>query len=177
MKQLSIALASIILMSIFPACSDNNSGTEPAADAIEALVLSVVPSSASIEADAVIPFTSNNSDFEYRYDAEAGSLYVRHLNAAFRKGVGNITVRVSLEENIITLVESQSGASSEYLGLYDLEFVISNLPLRVYRVVVIEPYLRKNERPLSFRMDLVESLNGSRSVEREQSPWGEMASF
>ncbi|MGB5074442.1 MAG: hypothetical protein WBQ23_09940, partial [Bacteroidota bacterium] len=61
--------------------------------------------------------------------------------------------------------------------LYDLDYVVSNLPLRVYRVVVIEPYLKKDERPLSFRMDLVASLEGSVSVVRDQAPWAGMAAL
>ncbi|MFA6232765.1 MAG: hypothetical protein WC824_01085, partial [Bacteroidota bacterium] len=116
-------------------------------------------------------------NFEYIYDAHSGRLHVRHGNSAFRTGIEGISINVRLEENIITVIEKQRNAAAGGLRLYDLEFVISNLPLRSYRVVVIEPYVKETERPISFRMDLVENPNGSSEVERTQAPWGEMAAF
>ncbi|MFZ1730092.1 MAG: hypothetical protein WAV84_08200 [Bacteroidota bacterium] len=178
MKHLSKILAVILLAVFLPACSSDNNGTEPEeSSAINATVVSVSPSESTTPAGAVIPFSSDASKFEYRYDQIEGNLHVRHTDAAFLEGGGEISVRVNVEENIITLIEKQRGATSNDLTLYDLDYVVSNLPLRVYRVVVIEPYLKKDERPLSFRMDLVASLEGSVSVVRDQAPWAGMAAL
>ena len=69
-----------------------------------------------------------------------------------------VSVRVRIEENIITVLERQPAEADGALGLHDISFEITNLPVRAYRVVVIEPWVEKTQRPLSFRMDLVESL-------------------
>ncbi|MBE0646028.1 MAG: hypothetical protein IH600_18240 [Bacteroidetes bacterium] len=178
MKQyLSAILAAFLLAITLPACSTDGTGTEPEqASTIEATSLSVSRSEALTAANAVIPFASETSSFQYRYDTGSGDLHVRHANAAFKPG-GDISVGVRIEENIITVIERQHSAASGSLGLYDLDFVITNLPVRAYRVVVIEPYLQKDQDPLSFRMDLVENLAGSSTEARTQSPWGEVAAF
>ncbi len=177
MKHLSIILTTLFLAAALQACSSEGAGTAPeASSTIEATSLVVTPSVPLTAAKSAVPYESETSSISYHYDTESGNLNVRHSNAAFLPG-GNITVRVRIEENILTIIEKQSAEPSGAVGLYDLDFVITNLPVRAYRVVVIEPYVHKNEQPLYFRMDLVESLGGSATAARTQSPWGDIASF
>ncbi|MGB5075220.1 MAG: hypothetical protein WBQ23_13875, partial [Bacteroidota bacterium] len=118
MKHLSKILAVILLAVFLPACSSDNNGTEPEeSSAINATVVSVSPSESTTPAGAVIPFSSDASKFEYRYDQIEGNLHVRHTDAAFLEGGGEISVRVNVEENIITLIEKQRGATSNDLTL------------------------------------------------------------
>ena len=75
------------------------------------------------------------------------------------------------------MLERQPAEADGALGLHDISFEITNLPVRAYRVVVIEPWVEKTQRPLSFRMDLVESLSGAVSAGAASHRGGDIASL
>lgn len=193
MKHTTAILAAILFSALLAACSNDDSGAQPVASAgVGSDLVSVTPSVplqaatgkgvlAGDAAVTVLPYNATSSTFSYSYDVTTGSLRVTHANAALRTAGTNasapVSVRVRIEENIITVIERQPALADGALGLHDISFEITNLPVRAYRVVVIEPWVEKAQRPLSFRMDLVESLSGASSAERSQSPWGDIASL
>ena len=193
MKHATAILAAILFSALLAACSDDDSGAQPVASAgVGSNLVSVTPGiplraatgtgvPAGDAAVTTLPYNATSSTFSYSYDVTTGSLQVTHANAALR-AAGNsasapVSVRVRIEENIITVIERQPAQADGALALHDISFEITNLPVRAYRVVVIEPWVEKTQRPLSFRMDLVESLSGTSSAERSQSPWGDIASL
>lgn len=178
MKRINVLLASLVLVAVLTACSNDGSGTEPAnTSRIEAKLLSVTPSAGLLPEGGEIAYNSDESGMNWHYDTVAGALLLRHSNAALRNNGQNVSIRIRIEENIITVIEKQREAGDGPLDLYDVEFIITDLPVRAYRVVVIEPYVQKEQRPLSFRLDLVENLTGAVSAERTQPPWGDIAAF
>lgn len=190
MKQFTAIIAAIILSLTFSACSSDDSGTQPFGDSGVGSALVSVTASAPLraagsdgDADGIttLAYNSPESSFTYSYDAVTGALRVRHSGAALRSAADGtaapLTLRVRIEENIITVIERQHALENGPLALYDIDFEITNLPVRAYRVVVIEPYVDKDQAPLSFRMDLVESLEGGFTAERNQAPWGDIATL
>jgi hypothetical protein len=178
MKNITATLASLVLVAVLTACSKYEGGIEPAnTSRIQTNLLSVTPSVGILPEGGDIAYNADESAIDWRYDTVAGALLLRHSNAALRNDGQNVSIRIRIEENIITVIEKQREAGSGPLDLYDVEFLITDLPVRSYRVVVIEPYVQKEQRPLSFRLDLVESLTGAVSVERTQAPWGDIATF
>lgn len=193
MKHFPAILAAILLSALLTACGDDDSGAQPVASSGVGSVLVSVTPAAPLTAETVsvagsddaaiaaLPYNATASTFSYSYDATTGSLRVRHANAALRDAGSAasvpLSVRIRIEENIITVIERQPAQADGALDLYDVTFEITNLPVRAYRVVVIEPWVERTQQPLSFRMDLVESLEGAASAERSQSPWGDIATL
>lgn len=178
MKRITALLASLLLGTVLTACSNDGGGTEPTnTSGIEAKLLSVTPSAGLLPEGGDIAYNAEESGISWHYDAVAGALLLKHSNAALRNDGQNVSIRVRIEENIITVLEKQREPGSGPLDLYDIEFAITDLPIRTYRVVVIEPYVQKEQRPLSFRLDLVENLTGAVSAGRTQAPWGDIAAF
>lgn len=172
------SLILFFLAAMLSACGENNSGTEPENSAgIDARIISIAPSAAMRSDERDIAYAATESGVTWYYDETSESLVLRHRNAALRGDGNDLTLRVRIEENIITVLERQKETAAGPLGLHDIEFRITDLPPRAYRMVVIEPYVERGQRPLSFRLDLVEALSGSVSVERSQHPWGDIASL
>ncbi len=173
MKHLVLIPALILCMAGFPACNETDESTNPTTvdepevqllDATECKSFDKRPSAASI--------SSSESCLEYSYDATNQSLSFRHVNAGFNCCPGLLTVQMTLEENIITIIEREEEAGCHCLCLYDLHFAILNLKPGSYRIVVIEPYLQDEDAALSFAVDLRESPSGKSIVPRVHYPWG-----
>ena len=176
-----------------PACSCDDSGAQPVTSSgVRSVLVSVTPSvpprrhvGAGFAARRCrgrgAPYNAASSTFSHRYDVTTGALRVTHANAALRS-TGARDIRAGFRPRPHRgehhhRARAAAGGGRRALGLHDISFGITNLPVRAYRVVVIEPWVEKTQRPLSFRMDLVESLSGAVSAERSQSPWGDIASL
>ena len=164
MKHATTILAAILLSALLPACGNDDSGAQPVAPPARRqrprlrhperppVATSAQASRPDDAAVAALPTTPLRAP-SYRYDVTTGALRVTHANAALRgTGAGTsvpVSVRVRIEENIITVLERQPAEADGALGLHDISFEITNLPVRAYRVVVIEPWVEKTQRPLS----------------------------
>jgi hypothetical protein len=120
-------------------------------------------------------FVSNDTTcIEYTYDGE-GTAQLKHVNAGFNCCPGQIVADISVEDNIITIVENEiydSLGPCYCLCLFDVDMEILYLPPGEYTVRVEELYLDPLDDPLEFVVDLSAATAGSYCVYRHSYPWG-----
>lgn len=121
------------------------------------------------------PIPSDQDCLEYSYD-EDGTLTFVHVNAGFNCCPTSLLVDFSFDGNTITITESENleGYGCYCLCLFDLSYVITNLPQGEYNIVVEEPYLPTGDQPLEFTVDLTLPAEGTHCEARSNYPWGEM---
>lgn len=100
---------------------------------------------------------------DYWYDVQDRTLHLVHRNALLPEDPSGIDVRIDLVENILTVIETGSIPPGESGDYYDIHMTITGLSGSVYRILYVEPNSRKNDLPLTFRMDLAEHTQGSLS--------------
>ena len=105
-----------------------------------------------------------------QWDYNQGRLTLTHQNAGFNC-CSIIDGTVTIDGDEITIEESETGAMCDCLCLYDLEFIIDNLPADTYTITVIEPYLNESDPPMSFRINLEYQSSGLRCLPRLYYPW------
>ena len=111
----------------------------------------------------------------YQYDGE-GILSIEHINAGFNCCPDNIIADISIEENIITILENET--FSDTLGgcyclcLFDVDYEIINLPPGEYTIQVIGLCLMEGDDSLVFTVDLNSTPEGDFCVYRDHYPWG-----
>lgn len=107
----------------------------------------------------------------YRYDGQ-GVLELDHINAGFNCCPGSITAVITIEDNVITITESEEGAYCDCNCLFDVGYEITELDPGEYTIHVIEPYVGPEHDPLECTIDLTTSTEGSCCVTRTHYPWG-----
>jgi hypothetical protein len=117
-------------------------------------------------------FSSSESDcVEYDYDEESG-LVLRHINAGFNC-CSAASANISVEGNLITVEETESGDLCHCLCLYDMEYRIEALPPGEYTIKFIELCLAEDDELLEFTVDFGSSPSGSHCLDRNHYPWVE----
>ena len=108
----------------------------------------------------------------YQYDG-AGVLLLQHVNAGFNCCPTEILADVTIEDDMITIVEDESleGGGCFCLCLFDVNYSIDNLPPGEYTIRVYGMYLEGGPI-LEFTVDLVSSPSGMQCVYRDHYPWG-----
>lgn len=126
----------------------------------------------SAPGDSVSPWLAC---LEYEYDG-SGTLYLRHINAAFNCCPLSISTWALVSGDDITVHEEEdfgSGYPCPCLCLYDVECVHYNVPRGIYTITVNEMNVWPPDLPLEFTVDLTESASGRLCVHRSEYPWGE----
>lgn len=113
---------------------------------------------------------SNLDCIEWEY-LGGGLLLLDHLNAAFNC-CPEYEAGVVVEGDSITITEDEISGECDCICLYDLNYEIGGLAPGVYSVTVNQEYLRPDDEPLDFTMDLHSSPSGTHCVERDHYPWG-----
>jgi len=110
----------------------------------------------------------------YSYDGD-GVLTLKHINAGFNCCPGEIVADITIEDNIITIVENE--IYDDTLGpcyclcLFDVDYEIINLPPGEYTIQVEELYLWETDDPLVFTVDLSIGTEGDFCLQRDYYPW------
>jgi hypothetical protein len=109
----------------------------------------------------------------YAYDG-SGVLSLTHGNAAFNCCPEQLLADFSFSGNTITVTERETFnyGPCTCLCLFDLGMQVLNLPPGQYHILVVEPYLSGDDRPLDFMIDLSGAPSGTHCEERTQYPWG-----
>jgi hypothetical protein len=110
----------------------------------------------------------------YQYDGE-GILQLTHINAGFNCCPSSLTAEITIEGDLITIVEAEnfdSGGGCYCLCLFDVAYEIVNLLPGEYTISVVELYLQEGDEPLEFTVDLTSSTEGTHCEERDHYPWG-----
>ncbi|UCD95570.1 MAG: dockerin type I repeat-containing protein [Candidatus Zixiibacteriota bacterium] len=126
------------------------------------------------EGQSAVLTPNDSTCIEYSYDGE-GTLQLRHVNAGFNCCPGQIVANISVEDNIITIVEAENYDSlgpCYCLCLFDVDMEILYLPPGQYTITVEELYLSPEDDPLEFTIDLSGAATGSHCVYRHSYPWG-----
>lgn len=112
---------------------------------------------------------------EYEYDG-ASVLSLKHVNAGFNCCPSAIEADITIEDNLITIDESESFDTlgpCYCLCLFDVDLEIINLPPGQYTIRVNELYLQTGDDTLEFTINLSSSpYSGSHCVDRDHYPWG-----
>ncbi|MBN1447658.1 MAG: hypothetical protein JXA28_06985 [Bacteroidetes bacterium] len=185
MKRTHVFSLVILCLTMLSACSEDTESVKPESmDAPQARLLNATDckhfgkstrentrtSEGILACEGIL--ASSESCIEYSYDAAKRSLLLTHVNAGFNCCPGVLSVQISVDDNIITIIEREQEAGCHCLCLYDLTMEIVNLPPGSYRIVVIEPYLHDEDLPLSFAVDVRHHPSGKSCVPRAHYPWG-----
>jgi hypothetical protein len=119
---------------------------------------------------------------KWEYDGE-GLLEVTHVNAGFNCAP-EIEATLSLDprsvpggpSGTIEIIEHEISDIADCNCLFELEYALSELPPRTYRVEVSEEpiYLEEGDAPLEFTLELHSAESDSFCVERDHYPWSDL---
>lgn len=107
----------------------------------------------------------------WTYDAEH-TLELTHVNAGFNCCPEKILTSMRISSDTIYLTEWDSLQLCKCLCLYDIDFVIQNLPPQKYVMLFEEPYVTPPKQPLVFTIDLMDAVSGELCQDRDYYPWG-----
>ena len=173
MKRLTLLPIILSLFFLCPACSEDEESVTPDAGGTPAGQLTSATDCKTFNGPAVESLlSSSESCVEYTYDAAQKTLSLKHVNAGFNCCPGKLSAAISLEENIITIVEREREAGCHCNCLFDLTFEITDLKPGAYRIVMVEPYRHADDPALSFLVDLTAEPSGQTCVARVHYPWG-----
>jgi hypothetical protein len=106
---------------------------------------------------------------EYDY-IQDNILLLKHINAGFNC-CPVLDVDIAIDNGVITIIESETEGLCDCYCLFDLHYMIMNLPPGEYNISVDEHYEQAGDEKLEFTINLVESPSGIFCVERNHSPW------
>ncbi|MBN1164933.1 MAG: hypothetical protein JXB45_10165 [Candidatus Krumholzibacteriota bacterium] len=114
--------------------------------------------------------------FGYSYDG-ADTLRIKHTNAGLNCCPGTITAVITIQNNTITISESegQDAIMCHCLCLYDLDYLITGIAPGVYTVIFEEKCLNDEDEILQEVIDLSTATQGGHCVERTHYPWDDGA--
>jgi hypothetical protein len=108
----------------------------------------------------------------YQYDGSS-TLELKHINAGFNC-CPLIHVAVAVEDTIITINETETFGpygGCFCLCLFDLDMEVLDIEPGAYVIKVNNPYVKQDDEPLVFSVDLPSSPSGSYCVRRDHYPW------
>lgn len=172
LKRSLMALLTLTLLLLGSGCSDD--GADAPVDVPETSEMTA--SLTGVEGCKTFTRSVEGSDrscVEFTYDPAQRTLRLLHVNAGFNCCPEEFGVDVRLEEDVITVTESEVGPNCRCNCLYDLDILIEHLPAASYRVVFEEPYRSEKEEAIDFRIDLAAETTGEHCVPRNMYPWGD----
>jgi hypothetical protein len=95
---------------------------------------------------------------------------LKHVNAGFNC-CPVLDTDVSIDNGVIKIVETETEGLCDCYCLFDLHYMIVNLPPGEYTISVDEHYEEPGDEKLEFTVDLMETPSGIYCVERNHSPW------
>ena len=114
----------------------------------------------------------NKSCLTWTYDTESRVLDLVHENAGFNCCPESIHAAISIQNQIITVSESETRAACDCNCLYDLHMRIANVVPDRYTIQLIEPYRHTDDEELLVPLDLRIQATGTYCVPRARYPWG-----
>ena len=106
---------------------------------------------------------------EWNYSVD-GVFSFTHYNAGFNCCT-DVTAQFNLEANVITVQVAESGDWCHCLCLFDIDYVLGEIPAGIYTLNIQEPYLPEGDAPLVFVIELDGESSGSFCVDRTRYPW------
>ncbi len=125
----------------------------------------------AIKSSDSLTLPSDQSCVFYAYDPIHKTLALIHKNAGFNCCPGKIYYTADITNNTISIEESESTSGCNCNCLYDLDIELQNILPVSYTLKIIEPY-RENQEELLFEIDLLDEIQGSYCVTRNNYPWG-----
>ena len=149
-------------------CSEEKS-TEPTIENPSGVLISASDCKNLAGAKLVDQVQPDQDCMEYSY--ENNTLLLTHVNAGFNCCT-DPAADITIEGNVMTITESESGEYCDCLCLVDLGLKITDLPPGEYTIKVVEMYLEDGDQLMEFTVDLTESPSGDFCVQRTHYPWG-----
>jgi len=107
----------------------------------------------------------------YDYDG-LGTLNLLHANTAFNCCPEEIYAEISIEDGTIVVREFETNGICNCICLYDVGYLIEDLPPGLYQLTVEGFSLPAGEEPLVCQLELYDMVSGEHCVERTRYPWG-----
>lgn len=112
---------------------------------------------------------NDQSCIQFNYDNN--TLQINHYNAGFNCCPGNISAVFQKEGNTITITEKEEQAGCKCNCLFDVFMEIKDLKPGIYKIVIEELYVHKNDEKLNFEVDLRLLNNSMVCATRIHYPW------
>lgn len=113
---------------------------------------------------------SSSSCVDYRFDAAAKKLFIKHINAGFNCCPDSLYCAVKMSNDTIIIKEFESKSLCKCNCLYDLDIGIEGVRPQKYVIKFIEPYCGDQEQ-IVFGVDFSSQTEGSYCVKRNHYPW------
>lgn len=115
-------------------------------------------------------YGSDSSCICYDYDIQNKKLTLKHVNAGFNCCPGEIYCDIEIENDTISLKESEEKTECDCDCLYDVDIIVSDIERHKYVINLNEPYSGDQEK-IVFEIDLTSNETGVFCVERTMFPW------
>lgn len=100
------------------------------------------------------------------------TMKIKHLNAAFNCCPDKIFAEISIDSNIITIVEKEKLTDPCKCNcLYDLDYEISGIEAKTYIILIKEAYLNDVDEELEIKTDLNKNTSYEICKKRTSYPW------
>ena len=161
---LPVAVCLLVIL-IMSACSDNPKEPAPEPGPLGQLV---DVTECKSEDPPALP--TDRGFLFWSYNVDAGLLRVDHVNAGLNCcPVYTSTISIAGDQLMIT--ESETQGLCRCLCLYDFAFEVTNLPISLYEITVVEEYLESGDPPLEGVIDLTQAEFGTIEAKRDHYPW------
>ncbi len=107
----------------------------------------------------------------YSFNTSENLLTLKHINTGFNCCPGELSCKVSFNNDTIIIQEFEEQNACDCNCLFDLDIEVYGLKARNYYLKFIEPYRGEQEK-LFFEIDLQNQADGTHCVFRNQYPWG-----
>jgi hypothetical protein len=131
---------------------------------------SIVVTRSSCKSHFIILAGSGYDCIKYAY--LNGTLYIKHINAAFNCCPGKTSADAVITDSLIIVEEKSALNDCDCMCLFDLEYNLSAVKKGKIHLFVKEPYVDDTSNKLEFQMDLNQSDTGTFCVPRNSYPWG-----
>ena len=159
----------LLAIPIMSACSDNPKEPAPEPGPVGHLVdVTECKSEDRSEDPSILP--TDRGFLFWSYNVDTGLLRVEHVNAGLNCcPVYTSTITIAGDQLMITEIETQGLCCC--LCLYDFAFEVTNLPIGLYEITVVEEYLESGDPPLEGVIDLTQAEFGTIEAKRNHYPW------
>lgn len=107
----------------------------------------------------------------YRFNSTENKLLLTHQNTGFNCCPGEISCKISFDNDTILIAEFEETNACDCNCLFDIDIDISGIEDKVYFLKFIEPYCGEQEK-LEFEIDLSNKPDGTYCAYRNSYPWG-----